>query len=60
MPSQLTVNNAIKLLTDNNPSNDKSVCDILELFIPEEIANEGSGQQLSEEQATAIHNTLKC
>jgi hypothetical protein len=55
-----SLDNVIKLLDDNDPNNDKSVCDILDLFIPKESANEGSGQQLTEEQATVIQNTLKC
>jgi hypothetical protein len=60
------LHNVIKLLEDNNPSNDIAVCDKLSSFINQVDAKEGNRQlttQQAEElrqQATSIQHTLGC
>lgn len=60
------LHNAIKLLTDNNPSNDNDVCNKLDSFLAQLNAKEANGQlttlQAEElrEQATAIKTSLGC
>lgn len=58
--------NAIKLLTDNNPSNDNSVCNKLNAFL-EQVDAKGANGRLTSQQAAeirqeakAIQNSLGC
>jgi hypothetical protein len=57
--------NAIPLLTDNNPNNDKAVCNTLGAFLNQVNAKERlflTPQQAADlrQQATSIQDTLGC
>lgn len=60
------LHNAIKLLTDNDPSNDNDVCNKLDSFLGQLNAKEANGQLTSQQaaelraQATAIETSLGC
>jgi hypothetical protein len=60
------LHSAIKLLTDNNPSNDNDVCDKLDAFLAQVNAKEANGQLTTQQaadlrhQATAIEDNLGC
>jgi len=60
------LHNAIKLLTDNDPSNDASVCSKLDSFLSQVDAKEANGQLTPQQaadlrqQATAIESSLGC
>jgi hypothetical protein len=60
------LHNAIKLLTDNDPTNDKDVCAKLGSFLQQVNSKENNGQLTSQQaavlraQATAIQSSLGC
>lgn len=60
------LSNAIKLLTDNDPSNDADVCNKLDSFLSQVNAKEANGQLTSQQaadlrqQATTIETSLGC
>ena len=45
------LHNAIKLLTDNNPSNDNDVCNKLDSFLAQVNAKEANGQLTTQQAA---------
>jgi hypothetical protein len=60
------LHNAIKLLTDNDPTNDADVCSKLDSFIAQVNSKEANGQLTSQQaanlrqQATSIQDALGC